>query len=181
MRRIFIDTGALVALYDSHDQYAPKAQDVAKTLSKSKVVLVTSNFVVDEALTLILKRAGYKRALKFGQALLEKERIKVVNIDENLQQEAWEVFKEYNKDKNWSFTDCTSFVVMKGLGIEEVFTFDRNFKAAPLGSSILSNELVSTHTGSSVPGAGTPYLFHPHLIRKSSIHSLISFTVSSES
>ena len=137
MRKIiFVDTSAFVALYDPLDQHASRAKNIAKDLSKLKGVFVTSNFVVDETLTLILKRAGYKRAVKFGKALLEEKRLKMVNIDEKLQKEAWEVFKKYNKDKNWSFTDCTSFVVMKGLGIEEVFTFDKNFKE--MGFAILS-------------------------------------------
>ena len=38
-----------------------------------------------------------------------------------------EVFRRYNKDKKWSFTDCSSYVIMRQLKIKKVFTFDANF------------------------------------------------------
>ena len=34
---------------------------------------------------------------------------------------------ERHADKRWSFTDCTSFVVMRDLGIDSAFAFDHNF------------------------------------------------------
>jgi len=37
---------------------------------------------------------------------------------------------EGHRDKRWSFTDCTSFVVMRDLGIATAFGFDRNFEQA---------------------------------------------------
>jgi hypothetical protein len=39
---------------------------------------------------------------------------------------ATEVFFQYH-DKDWSFTDCTSRVVMERLGIATAFSFDRHF------------------------------------------------------
>jgi predicted nucleic acid-binding protein len=40
---------------------------------------------------------------------------------------AWEIFARFNVAKEWSFTDCTSYAVMKQLGITEVFAFDHHF------------------------------------------------------
>ena len=39
----------------------------------------------------------------------------------------WETFDKY-QDKNWSFTNCISKVVMERLGIKEAFAFDRHFE-----------------------------------------------------
>jgi predicted nucleic acid-binding protein len=39
----------------------------------------------------------------------------------------WQMFKRYT-DKAFSFTDCTSFVVMRHHGIWEAFTNDHNFE-----------------------------------------------------
>jgi len=41
--------------------------------------------------------------------------------------EAWAVFERFNVDKQWSFTDCVSYVVMKQRGINETFAFDADF------------------------------------------------------
>jgi uncharacterized protein len=35
-----------------------------------------------------------------------------------------------HRDKKWSLTDCSSFALMKELGIKEAFTFDKNFLEA---------------------------------------------------
>jgi len=50
-----------------------------------------------------------------------------VHITEETERAAWEVFEKFNKDKDWSFTDCTSKVVMERLGIREAFAFDHHF------------------------------------------------------
>lgn len=41
---------------------------------------------------------------------------------------AWEVFEKLNVDKKWSFTDCTSKVVMEQREIFEAFAFDHHFE-----------------------------------------------------
>src|SRR5438093_8238928 len=42
---------------------------------------------------------------------------------------AWSLFL-YRADKPWSFTDCTSFVLMDNLGIRQAVAFDANFRQA---------------------------------------------------
>jgi len=41
--------------------------------------------------------------------------------------ETWQIFLQFNVDKQWSFTDCTSHVAMKQRGITEAFTLERHF------------------------------------------------------
>ena len=86
--KIFIDTGAFIALTDTTDQYHLKALDFAKLLiCFTHVILITP--------------------------LIENK--------------AWDIFKQY-KDKDFSFTDCTSFIVIESLKINHVFVFDIHFK-----------------------------------------------------
>ena len=49
----------------------------------------------------------------------------VVHVSEELEQAAWTVFERFNQDKEWSFTDCTSKMVMDHLGVRQVFAFDQ--------------------------------------------------------
>jgi uncharacterized protein len=48
---------------------------------------------------------------------------KITDAELNL---AWEMFEQFD-DKNWSFTDCTSRVVMEQLGIKVAFAYDHHF------------------------------------------------------
>jgi predicted nucleic acid-binding protein len=48
-------------------------------------------------------------------------------VSNEIEHAAWEVFERFNQDKEWSFTDCTSKVVMENLGIQHVFAFDHHF------------------------------------------------------
>ena len=60
--------------------------------------------------------------------LIAEHVLDVVWIDQYLAQRGWDVFEQYNVDKQWSFTDCTSYVIIKELGITEVFAFDHHFE-----------------------------------------------------
>ena len=56
-------------------------------------------------------------------------------IGHEIEQLAFELFRKYS-DKKLSFTDCTSFALMKKLGIKRAFTFDDNF--AKVGFEIVN-------------------------------------------
>jgi len=50
-------------------------------------------------------------------------------IDSLIFNDALKILKE-RQDKKWSFTGCTSFVIMSQLNVKEAFTFDQNFEQA---------------------------------------------------
>jgi predicted nucleic acid-binding protein len=55
----------------------------------------------------------FPNAIQFGKeikTLSEEGIIQIVQIAEDIQTEAWKIFESYS-DKDFSFTDCTSFVV----------------------------------------------------------------------
>lgn len=57
----------------------------------------------------------------------ESQWLSVVRPTKALEDQAWEIFAHYD-DKDFSFTDCTSFAVMRQLGITTVFAFDEHFE-----------------------------------------------------
>jgi predicted nucleic acid-binding protein len=65
---------------------------------------------------------------RIGEELLERCELAVLHtLDASDKREAWEVFRRFH-DKEWSFTDCTSKVLIERLGITTAFTFDHHFK-----------------------------------------------------
>jgi uncharacterized protein len=119
----FVDTGAWVALFVEVDVHYPSAQ---QWLDSNRDLLVTSDYVVDEVLTLINARYRRQTAVQVGQALFGKRLAELVFLTEEDIERAWKIFGSHN-DKRWSFTDCTSYVLMQRMGIANAFAFDRHF------------------------------------------------------
>ena len=92
-------------------------------------VLVTSNYILDEALTLIRMRLGIEAAEKWWAMTSESPRCKVEWITPERTEKAVHWFFRW-RDQSFSFTDCTSFIVMREQGIEDVLTADRHFITA---------------------------------------------------
>jgi len=124
--RIFVDTSAWAALYDRSDVNHDAAAGFLRGLKGRRVALITTDYVLDETLTLIRMRVGHTKAVDFGRWIFESEAVEVEEIDGDLWREAWEIFVRYS-DKDFSFTDCTSFALMRRMGLSEAFSFDKHF------------------------------------------------------
>lgn len=129
MQKVFVDTSGWVALFVVNDNYHKKALDIFEELMSSKSVMFTSDYVIDETITTILVRGNHKQSVIAGKSLLTSKIIKIVCVNTDYFQEAWGLYQKY-KDKEFSFTDVTSLVIMKWLDINRVFSFDREFVQA---------------------------------------------------
>ena len=63
--RVFLDTGAFLALADADDDYHAAATSVFPTLLRSRARLLTSNFVLSETYTLVRSKVGHRAAVDF--------------------------------------------------------------------------------------------------------------------
>lgn len=126
-RTVFVDTVAWVALANENDSLHEAAIAERKQFAREKARIVTTNFVIDESITLVQLRTNHANAVAFGEMIRQSNTIKIVHISQELEEEAWQLFKRYH-DKEFSFTDCTSFVVMRREGIWECFTGDHHFE-----------------------------------------------------
>lgn len=125
--QIFVDTSALVALANRSDQYHLKAREFLNRLSPTSRLHI-SNYIIDESITRIRMIAGHRLALTFGKNIFSSHLYHIYYVGEELEKEAFRIFEKYT-DKRLSFTDCTSFALMKKLGISKAFTFDEDFLA----------------------------------------------------
>ncbi len=128
--KIFIDTSAWDAIEDSGDPNHDIALAFKDDLSND-CRLITTDYVLDETYTLLLLNVGYERTIAFQtniNELLQTGILAIVHVASSLCEEAWDIFKRFNVDKKWSFTDCVSYVVMKQLDIDTAFAFDHHFE-----------------------------------------------------
>ena len=130
MKKLFVVRSGWDALADKADKnYLRALQFRSEIVGERK--LVTSNYILDELYTLLLMNIGFQPTVKYKgtlDILIAEHVLDVIWIDHNLAKKSWDVFEQYNFDKRWSFTNCTSYVVMKDFSITEVFAFDHHFE-----------------------------------------------------
>lgn len=126
--RFFIDTSAFVALNDRSDRYHEKAREFILGFSAADE-LITSNYIVDETITHLRRSMGVKATIEFAEAILSGQGYQIIYIDQEMEQAAFGIFRRYF-DNVLSFTDCTSFALMKRMGLNKAFAFDEDFLVA---------------------------------------------------
>jgi len=96
--------------------------------------LVTSNYVLAETYTRIRYDDGHAKALQFNTLIQEAimaGRLNLEWVTPAIHKEAWNIFENY-ADQDFSFADCTSFVIAKRVGVKEAFGFGDHFKTLGL-------------------------------------------------
>ena len=124
MSPVFVDSGAFAALADRNDRHHREARRLLRRLARERRTLVTSMYVVDELLTLVRMRVGHAAAVRIGERLMQIRWCRIVEVSEDMRDAAWQLFVRYH-DHVFSFTDCTSFALMRAMSLEEAFTFER--------------------------------------------------------
>lgn len=125
--RVFVDTSAWVALYYRRDQAHARSVRFWRELQRRPTRLVTTDYVFAEAVTLTRYRVGHAAACGLGDIISQSRVVDFAEVTTQVRTEAWELFKKYD-DKEFSFTDCTSFVVMRELDLTDAFAFDEHFR-----------------------------------------------------
>ena len=120
---IFVDTSAWFSAFVPGDSHYTAAN---AWRTANQATLVTTDYIIDELLTLLLSRGKRSAAIKLGHGLFSQSLAKLEWVSESDVRQAWTIFERY-QDKGWSFTDCTSKVVIEKFHIKRALTFDRHF------------------------------------------------------
>jgi predicted nucleic acid-binding protein len=122
----FVDSSAWYSYLVPTDAHHPAA---VAWMAANNGPLLTTDYVVDETLTLLRSRGHRDRALSFGNWVYggSAGRLRLLYLTVTEIAAAWDVFRRF-ADKDWSFTDCTSKVVIEALGVPEAFAFDHHFR-----------------------------------------------------
>lgn len=129
---IFVDTSAWYALEVEDDVNHQAACKFLQQLASGKNgISITTDYILDETLTLLRSRRGLTPATTFIDKVNKSKSIRVFWVNDDLFEKALSVFQKSER-KSWSFTDCTSFALMRELGVLETFSFDNHFREAGL-------------------------------------------------
>lgn len=120
---IFVDPSAWFAAFVPNDAHHDAARG---WLDKNTEALLTTDYVLDELLTLLRVRREQSRAFILGEQILSEAIVSLHLASVREIQLAFDIFRRFH-DKDWSFTDCVSRVVMEESGIQTAFAFDDHF------------------------------------------------------
>ncbi len=129
---LFVDTSAFKALYDEEDEFHRQARDFLDAVSSKRVPVrgfITSDYILDETITLVRFAHSHGKAVEFARAVTSSKATKILHVDEEGFHKALDLFSQA-EDKEWSFTDCVSFALMRRLNLNSAFTFDPHFQQA---------------------------------------------------
>lgn len=124
MIAVFVDTGAWFARFVASDLDHPAAHG---WFDQNTRPLVTTDYVVDELLTLLKMRGEFSIALAVGPRLLCEDICDLIWVTPADFNTAWGIFSTH-QDKGWSFNDCVSRVVIERLAIDTAVAFDSHFR-----------------------------------------------------
>jgi predicted nucleic acid-binding protein len=88
--------------------------------------LITTDYIVDATLTLLKVRGQTLRAMRLEEQCFRGILATVYYLTEADIMLSWQIFHQFS-DKEWSFTDCTSKVVLDKLHLRQAFAFDHHF------------------------------------------------------
>jgi uncharacterized protein len=121
---IFVDTSAWFASIVPSDT---DHKNASTWVAQNTKTLLTTDYVIDETLTLLRSRGETLRASSLGEAFFSGTVADLYFLTEEDIRQTWQIFRQFS-DKNWSFTDCSSRVVMAKLAITDAFTYDHHFR-----------------------------------------------------
>jgi predicted nucleic acid-binding protein len=126
VKSAIIDSSVFLSLVDPDEQHHKASRTAFEDALSSSVTLAATNFIFDEAYTLILARLGRERALAWGEALRRSAAVQLIRVTQAHEERTWEILNAYD-DKYFSYTDATTFAVAEMMGIDGALSLDQHF------------------------------------------------------
>jgi predicted nucleic acid-binding protein len=134
--RVFVDTWGWLVLANSRDPAFAAVSEIRASAAGEPGAWVTTDYVLDETMTRLFTATPFAQARRFTEGLFEASRQGLLDIEHVTTERfgrAWRLRLRYHDKPRTSFTDLTSFVVMRGLALRRVLTSDAHFVQVGLG------------------------------------------------
>lgn len=134
--KLFVDTWGWLALRDSSEARHKEVERFYNSFRDNKGVIYTSEYVLDETLTLLFRRLPFDPAAKFireTNKAIKRGYLLFEWITEERFEKAKGLRFKFQDKPLISFTDLTSMIVMNELGITDILTEDEHFIMVGMG------------------------------------------------
>jgi uncharacterized protein len=127
--RVFVDSGAWIALLSSNDDHHAEADALIRSAVASHTMLLTSNLVIGEVHRFLLFRAGI-RAARVAIGRIEDSPSARIEFATHEHHQAALAWLSKLDDQVISYTDATSFAMMQAARCKLAISFDHDFVVA---------------------------------------------------
>jgi predicted nucleic acid-binding protein len=127
---VLIDTWGWLALGHRRDPRHQEIKALYQHLREEGTQLYTTDYVLDEVMTLLFRREPFAEAVGFMEGIFQatqEGRLTIERVTSERFTAAWELRKHFQDKPKISFTDLTSMVIMRDRNIEKVLTDDDHF------------------------------------------------------
>ena len=125
MKPLFADTSFYIAILNLQDS----GHEAAVHWSQMRLPTIVTEFVLIELANFFPKAPARLRATEMIEGILRDSYTRIIPATHDLFQEGWILFRQ-RPDKEWSLTDCISFIVMENMELTEALTTDGHFSQA---------------------------------------------------
>lgn len=136
MNATFVDTWGWCAFADRDERGHAKVVATLQARWSAGQSVVTTDYVIDETITLVFRRLAFpkaRRLLTTMDASVERGFVDLQFVSPERFTAAKRLRLKYRDKPRISFTDLTSFAVMRELGLTDVITDDDHFEHVGLG------------------------------------------------
>ena len=137
---IFVDTWGWLALGHRRDQNHSVVKEYFQKLKQEEGLLHTSDYILDEVMTLVFKRESFDEARHFMDGIFQASNIKELQIHRvtpSRFEKTWQLRTRLQDKPNISFTDLSSMVLMDELGLHFILSQDNHFLQVGMGFSFV--------------------------------------------
>jgi hypothetical protein len=137
MKAVFCDTFFFLAAINQSDRRHHEALAWSNTYDGP---LLTTAWVITEMADALAERRNRRAFEPFYQTLKDDQRMRIVPAEPSLWERGLTLYFQ-RPDKEWSLTDCISFVTMSDEGLGDALTGDRHFEQAGFNALLRSDVL----------------------------------------
>lgn len=134
--RLFVDTWAWLVLANDRDPAFGDVSGIRADAAGRPGAWVTTDYVLDETMTRLFSATRFEAARRFAEGIFESSRMGLLDIEHVTPERfnlAWRLRLRFRDKPRISFTDLTSFVVMREIGLRQVLTGDAHFEQVGMG------------------------------------------------
>lgn len=127
---VLIDTWGWLALGHRRDSRHQEVKAFYQRLREEGARLYTTDYVLDEVMTLLFRRESFEEAVSFMEGIFQASqegRLTIERVTSERFTATWELRKRFQDKPKLSFTDLTSMAIMQNQSIKKILTDDDHF------------------------------------------------------